>query len=170
MYHLNVLLWPVSCLLCPFPFLHILPVSRSHTAEDAPPLTNPIVCPCQSLSLRLYLCLSTGMLLQDIYKLLTVVLVTVCVSCLFVSPLCPPRPSYPLLDQRAPLALSSCASVGEWLRAIKMERYEDSFLQAGFNSVDQLAQITTQSVHLRFSNLNWFSIHTSWLHVRELVA
>ncbi|KAI3373605.1 hypothetical protein L3Q82_022200 [Scortum barcoo] len=55
-------------------------------------------------------------------------------------------PSYPLLDQRAPLALSSCASVGEWLRAIKMERYEDSFLQAGFNTVDQLAQITTQSV------------------------
>ncbi|XP_065819345.1 ephrin type-B receptor 4a [Labrus bergylta] len=55
-------------------------------------------------------------------------------------------PSYPLLDQRAPLALSSCASVGEWLRAIKMERYEDSFLQAGFNSVDQLAQITTQDL------------------------
>lgn len=55
-----------------------------------------------------------------------------------------PRPSYPLLDQRAPLALSSCASVGEWLRAIKMERYEDSFLQAGFNSVDQLAQVSTQ--------------------------
>ncbi|XP_044078943.1 ephrin type-B receptor 4a [Siniperca chuatsi] len=55
-------------------------------------------------------------------------------------------PSYPLLDQRAPLALSSCASVGEWLRAIKMERYEDSFLQADFNSVDQLAQITTQDL------------------------
>ncbi|KAA8587017.1 hypothetical protein FQN60_000853 [Etheostoma spectabile] len=55
-------------------------------------------------------------------------------------------PSYPLLDQRAPLALSPCASVGEWLRAIKMERYEDSFLQAGFNSVDQLAQITTQDL------------------------
>ncbi|XP_041656783.1 ephrin type-B receptor 4a [Cheilinus undulatus] len=55
-------------------------------------------------------------------------------------------PSYPLLDQRAPLALSSCASVGEWLRAIKMERYEDSFLQAGFNSVDQLSQITTQDL------------------------
>uniref|UniRef100_A0A3B4GE58 receptor protein-tyrosine kinase n=1 Tax=Pundamilia nyererei TaxID=303518 RepID=A0A3B4GE58_9CICH len=46
-------------------------------------------------------------------------------------------PSYPLLDQRAPLALPPCASVGDWLRAIKMERYEDSFLQAGFNSVDQ---------------------------------
>ncbi|KAM3601051.1 uncharacterized protein V6R79_006708 [Siganus canaliculatus] len=55
-------------------------------------------------------------------------------------------PSYPLLDQRAPLALSACASVGEWLRAIKMERYEDSFLQAGFNSVDQLTQITTQDL------------------------
>uniref|UniRef100_A0AAQ6A393 receptor protein-tyrosine kinase n=1 Tax=Amphiprion ocellaris TaxID=80972 RepID=A0AAQ6A393_AMPOC len=55
-------------------------------------------------------------------------------------------PSYPLLDQRAPLSLSPCATVGEWLRAIKMERYEDSFLQAGFNSVDQLAQITTQDL------------------------
>uniref|UniRef100_A0A8D3AP55 receptor protein-tyrosine kinase n=2 Tax=Scophthalmus maximus TaxID=52904 RepID=A0A8D3AP55_SCOMX len=55
-------------------------------------------------------------------------------------------PSYSLLDQRAPLALSSCASVGEWLRAVKMERYEDSFLQAGFNSVDQLAEITTQDL------------------------
>lgn len=27
-----------------------------------------------------------------------------------------------------------------------MERYEDSFLQAGINTVDQLAQISTQSV------------------------
>lgn len=148
MYHLKVLLWPVSHLLCPFPFIHILPVSRLHRAEDTPPLTNPIVCPCQSVSLRLYFCLSVGMLLQDTYKLFTVVLLTVCVSLsefLCFSTL-PSRPSYPLLDQRAPLALSSCASVGEWLRAIKMERYEDSFLQAGFNAVDQLAQITTQSV------------------------
>ncbi|XP_015244088.1 PREDICTED: ephrin type-B receptor 4-like [Cyprinodon variegatus] len=55
-------------------------------------------------------------------------------------------PAYPLLDQRAPLALSPCSSVGDWLRAIKMERYEDSFLQAGFNSVDQLAQITAQDL------------------------
>uniref|UniRef100_A0A8C5DGI8 receptor protein-tyrosine kinase n=1 Tax=Gouania willdenowi TaxID=441366 RepID=A0A8C5DGI8_GOUWI len=54
--------------------------------------------------------------------------------------------SYPLLDQRAPLALSPCTAVGEWLRAIKMERYEDSFLQAGFNSVDQLAPISTQDL------------------------
>uniref|UniRef100_A0A3B3ZUA8 receptor protein-tyrosine kinase n=1 Tax=Periophthalmus magnuspinnatus TaxID=409849 RepID=A0A3B3ZUA8_9GOBI len=55
-------------------------------------------------------------------------------------------PAYPLLDQRAPLAPSSCSSVGEWLRAIKMERYEDSFLQAGVTSVDQLAQISTQDL------------------------
>uniref|UniRef100_A0A1A8N9C8 receptor protein-tyrosine kinase n=1 Tax=Nothobranchius rachovii TaxID=451742 RepID=A0A1A8N9C8_9TELE len=55
-------------------------------------------------------------------------------------------PSYPLLDQRAPLSLSPCSSIGEWLRAIKMERYEDSFLQAGFNSIDQLGQITTQDL------------------------
>uniref|UniRef100_A0A3P8WW65 receptor protein-tyrosine kinase n=1 Tax=Cynoglossus semilaevis TaxID=244447 RepID=A0A3P8WW65_CYNSE len=46
-------------------------------------------------------------------------------------------PSYSLLDQRSPLSLSSCSSVGEWLRAIKMERYEDSFLQAGISSVEQ---------------------------------
>lgn len=148
MYHLNVLLWPVSHLLCLFPFLHILPVGWSRWAEDTPPLTNPIVCLRQSLRLRLYFCLSAGMLLQDTHKLLAVVLPTVCVSLsefLCFSTRCS-RPSYPLLDQRAPLALSQCASVGEWLRAIKMERYEDSFLQAGFNSVDQLAQITTQSV------------------------
>ncbi|XP_034034412.1 ephrin type-B receptor 4a isoform X2 [Thalassophryne amazonica] len=55
-------------------------------------------------------------------------------------------PSYPLLDQRPPLALSSCTSVGEWLRAIKMERYEDNLLQAGFTSVDQLSQITTEDL------------------------
>lgn len=61
--HLNVLLWPVSHLLCLFPFLHLLPVSWTHAAEDMPPPTNPIVCPCPSLSVRLYLCLSTGMLL-----------------------------------------------------------------------------------------------------------
>ncbi|XP_053702921.1 ephrin type-B receptor 4a [Synchiropus splendidus] len=54
--------------------------------------------------------------------------------------------SYPLLDQRAPATVSSFTSVGEWLRAVKMERYEDSFLQAGFTSVNQLPQITTQDL------------------------
>ncbi|CAB1316020.1 unnamed protein product, partial [Coregonus sp. 'balchen'] len=55
-------------------------------------------------------------------------------------------PSHPLLDQRAPPAPSACGSVGEWLKAIKMERYEDSFLQAGFTSVDLLAQITAEDL------------------------
>lgn len=93
--HLNVLLWAHRYLLCPFPFLHILPVGWWHTAEDTPPLTNPIVCPCHSLGLRLYLCWSTGMLLQDIYKLLAVVLVTVFVSSSFVCVLCPLQASLP---------------------------------------------------------------------------
>lgn len=94
MCQLNVLLWTVSLLLFLFPFFNILPVSCSHRGKDTPPLTNPIVCPCQSLTLRLYLCLSTGMLLQDTYKCLTVVLMTVHLSCPFVSPLCPPgRPT-----------------------------------------------------------------------------
>lgn len=90
------------------------------------------------------------MLLQDIFKRFAIDWMTVHLRCSFVPtpsrPHCPPRPSYPLLDQRAPLALSGCASVGEWLRAIKMERYEDSFLQAGLSTVDQLAPISTQSV------------------------
>uniref|UniRef100_A0AAY4C4J7 receptor protein-tyrosine kinase n=1 Tax=Denticeps clupeoides TaxID=299321 RepID=A0AAY4C4J7_9TELE len=54
--------------------------------------------------------------------------------------------SHPLLDQRPPLAPSSCGSVGEWLRAIKMERYEESFLQAGFTSVELLAHINTEDL------------------------
>lgn len=60
----SVLLWPVSLLLGPLPSVHIPPVGRLHTAEDAPPLTNPIVCPRQSPRLGLFLHSSTGMLLQ----------------------------------------------------------------------------------------------------------
>lgn len=53
-------------------------------------------------------------------------------------------PSQPLLDQRVPPPLSACGSVSEWLRAIKMERYEQSFLQAGFTSLDVVSQINTE--------------------------
>lgn len=104
------------------------------------------------------------MLLQDIFKCFAIDWVTVRLRCSFVPlPTVPPRPSYPLLDQRAPVALSGCASVGEWLRAIKMERYEDSFLQAGLSTVDQLAQISTQSVPASrtFSLRERIIIHTS---------
>lgn len=57
-----------------------------------------------------------------------------------------PCPSQPLLDQRVPPPLSACASVSEWLRAIKMERYEHSFLQAGFNSLDIVSQLNTEDL------------------------
>uniref|UniRef100_A0A8C9VQD8 receptor protein-tyrosine kinase n=1 Tax=Scleropages formosus TaxID=113540 RepID=A0A8C9VQD8_SCLFO len=55
-------------------------------------------------------------------------------------------PSHPLLDQRGPPPLSACNSVGEWLRAIKMERYEEGFLQAGFTSFQMLSQISTEDL------------------------
>lgn len=58
--------------------------------------------------------------------------------CLSVSP------SQPLLDQRVPPPLSACGSVSEWLRAIKMERYEQNFLQAGFTSLDVVSHLNTE--------------------------
>ncbi|KAK6466473.1 ephrin type-B receptor 4a [Huso huso] len=54
-------------------------------------------------------------------------------------------PSHPLLDQRLP-PFSSFVSVGEWLRAIKMGRYEDSFVQAGFSNFDLVSQISTEDL------------------------
>uniref|UniRef100_A0A8P4FWN3 receptor protein-tyrosine kinase n=1 Tax=Dicentrarchus labrax TaxID=13489 RepID=A0A8P4FWN3_DICLA len=54
--------------------------------------------------------------------------------------------SQPLLDQRVPPPLSACGSVSEWLRAIKMERYEQSFLQAGFTSMDIVSQLNTEDL------------------------
>ncbi|RVE60924.1 hypothetical protein OJAV_G00185550 [Oryzias javanicus] len=57
-----------------------------------------------------------------------------------------PSPSQPLLDQRVPPPLSACGSVSEWLHAIKMERYEQSFLQAGLSSLDAVAQLDTEDL------------------------
>ncbi|MGH0182400.1 UNVERIFIED_CONTAM: hypothetical protein FKN15_009294 [Acipenser sinensis] len=54
-------------------------------------------------------------------------------------------PSHPLLDQRLP-PFSSFVSVGEWLQAIKMGRYEDSFVQAGFSNFDLVSQISTEDL------------------------
>ncbi|XP_051517541.1 ephrin type-B receptor 4b isoform X2 [Myxocyprinus asiaticus] len=54
--------------------------------------------------------------------------------------------SHPLLDQRAPPPLTQRSSVSDWLRAIKMERYEDSFLQAGFTSFELISQISTEDL------------------------
>ncbi|XP_070711371.1 ephrin type-B receptor 4b-like [Pempheris klunzingeri] len=57
-----------------------------------------------------------------------------------------PSPSQPLLDQRSPPPLSACGSVSEWLRAIKMERYVQNFLQAGFTSLDIVSQLNTEDL------------------------
>lgn len=51
-----------------------------------------------------------------------------------------------------------------------MERYEDSFLQAGLSTVDQLAQISTQSVpasSCTFSLRERIIIYTSSFSVRS---
>lgn len=59
------------------------------------------------------------------------------------SPSLPPRASHPLLDQRQP-HYSAFGSVGEWLRAIKMGRYEESFAAAGFGSFELVSQISAE--------------------------
>ncbi|PIO40536.1 Ephrin type-B receptor 4 [Aquarana catesbeiana] len=51
----------------------------------------------------------------------------------------------PLLDQRTP-HYSSFATVGEWLHAIKMGRYEEGFRSAGFTTFSRVRQITTEYV------------------------
>ncbi|KAJ8331961.1 hypothetical protein SKAU_G00430580, partial [Synaphobranchus kaupii] len=52
----------------------------------------------------------------------------------------------PLLDHRGAPPLSACGSVGEWLRALKMERYEEGFIQAGFTSFDLLENLCTEDL------------------------
>ena len=68
------------------------------------------------------------------------------ISCLSVS--LSLSSSQPLLDQRIPPCLSACGSVSEWLRAIKMERYEQSFVQAGLISLEIVSQLNTEYDHL----------------------
>lgn len=73
------------------------------------------------------------------YLSLVIYLVCLCLYlCLSLST------TQPLLDQRVPPPLSACGSVSEWLRAIKMERYEQSFLQAGFTNLDIVSQLNTE--------------------------
>ncbi|XP_077169698.1 ephrin type-B receptor 4 [Paroedura picta] len=54
-------------------------------------------------------------------------------------------PSHPLLDQRLP-HYSSFGSVGEWLRAIKMGRYEEHFATAGFTSFELVSQLSAEDL------------------------
>ncbi|KAI1883199.1 hypothetical protein AGOR_G00242750 [Albula goreensis] len=53
--------------------------------------------------------------------------------------------SQPLLDRCIP-DYSTFATVGDWLDAIKMSRYRDNFLNAGFTSFDIVAQMTAEDL------------------------
>ncbi|XP_018414452.1 PREDICTED: ephrin type-A receptor 7 isoform X2 [Nanorana parkeri] len=55
------------------------------------------------------------------------------------------RPVSPLLDQNT-IDFSTFCSVGEWLEAIKMERYKEKFSSAGYNSLDAVARMTINDV------------------------
>lgn len=64
----------------------------------------------------------------------------------FSSVCCSPS-HHPLLDRGAP-DLSSVSSVEDWLAALKMTQYRDSFLGSGFTSLPLVTQITAEWVHL----------------------
>src|SRR4029434_3221469 len=59
--------------------------------------------------------------------------------------LSPRRASQPLLDRCVP-DYTTFTTVGDWLDAIKMSRYCDNFLNAGFASFDLVAQMTAEQV------------------------
>uniref|UniRef100_A0A4W6DMA0 Ephrin type-A receptor 7 n=1 Tax=Lates calcarifer TaxID=8187 RepID=A0A4W6DMA0_LATCA len=51
----------------------------------------------------------------------------------------------PLLDQSTP-DFTAFRSVGEWLEAIKMERYRDNFTAAGYSSLESVARMSIEDV------------------------
>eukprot|EP00061_Rhincodon_typus_P016343 g44516.t1 len=51
------------------------------------------------------------------------------------------RPINPLLDQNTP-DFTSFRCVGDWLEAIKMERYKDNFTAAGYSTLESVARMT----------------------------
>ncbi|XP_033932103.1 ephrin type-A receptor 7 isoform X1 [Pseudochaenichthys georgianus] len=55
------------------------------------------------------------------------------------------RPISPLLDQSTP-DFTAFRSVGEWLEAIKMERYRDNFTAAGYSSLESVARMSIDDV------------------------
>uniref|UniRef100_A0A8C6Q876 receptor protein-tyrosine kinase n=1 Tax=Nothobranchius furzeri TaxID=105023 RepID=A0A8C6Q876_NOTFU len=59
----------------------------------------------------------------------------------------PPGPSHhhPLLDRGAP-DLSRVSSVEDWLAALKMTQYRDSFIGSGFTSLPLVTQITAEDL------------------------
>ncbi|XP_032876957.1 ephrin type-A receptor 7 isoform X2 [Amblyraja radiata] len=55
------------------------------------------------------------------------------------------RPINPLLDQNT-LDFTSFRCVGDWLEAIKMERYKDNFTAAGYSTLESVARMTIEDV------------------------
>ncbi|XP_067840857.1 ephrin type-A receptor 7 isoform X3 [Heptranchias perlo] len=55
------------------------------------------------------------------------------------------RPINPLLDQNTP-DFTSFRCVGDWLEAIKMERYKDNFTAAGYSTLESVARMTIEDV------------------------
>ncbi|XP_013868087.1 ephrin type-B receptor 5 isoform X2 [Austrofundulus limnaeus] len=53
--------------------------------------------------------------------------------------------SQPLLSP-TPTDLSSVATVGDWLKALKMERYQDEFERADLDSLDRVSRLTMEDV------------------------
>uniref|UniRef100_A0AAY4BGF9 Ephrin type-A receptor 7 n=1 Tax=Denticeps clupeoides TaxID=299321 RepID=A0AAY4BGF9_9TELE len=51
----------------------------------------------------------------------------------------------PLLDQNTP-DFATFRSVGDWLEAIKMERYNDNFTATGYSSLESVARMTIEDV------------------------
>uniref|UniRef100_A0A8C4RUU2 receptor protein-tyrosine kinase n=1 Tax=Erpetoichthys calabaricus TaxID=27687 RepID=A0A8C4RUU2_ERPCA len=63
------------------------------------------------------------------------------------------RPISPLLDQNTP-DFTTFRSVGDWLEAIKMERYKDNFTAAGYSSLESVARMTIEYVLFSFFSIN----------------
>lgn len=59
------------------------------------------------------------------------------------------RPLSPLLDQSTP-DFSTFCSVGDWLEAIKMDRYRDNFTSAGYISLESVARMSIEWVNKKF--------------------
>ncbi|XP_055491810.1 ephrin type-A receptor 7 isoform X1 [Leucoraja erinacea] len=55
------------------------------------------------------------------------------------------RPINPLLDQNT-LDFTSFRCVGDWLEAIKMERYKDNLTAAGYSTLESVARMTIEDV------------------------
>ena len=53
--------------------------------------------------------------------------------------------SQPLLDRTVP-DYTTFTTVGDWLDAIKMGRYKENFVNAGFASFDLVAQMTAEDL------------------------